>query len=759
MTRWNSIFRITLAFLLFTTHANSMAAGPAIKLKSILPPVVEAKPAKPGAKPVPLKKEQERANAQARTEKQALDDLSKGDSASGLRRYAGLAKALTGSRLGGAVDLRILEIHRLTVRPGDSPAAFQKAIISTQEKYKDENILGAANKQIVQKISSALPHMHREIVNKQIQLAKAKNASAQVRKFALSAIDTYMENGAAESEKERLRASKGEIQFLSDNNIAAAATFAALAGEAKGPTATVYWRLAIRSQLILASWPVDAPWDGVGKGSAPARETLHGMYANILKDNDWPIAAQMGLLEFHLSRIAEAFKLFRETLEKNPNGNHAQHAAGLMAFTYIQNKSWQDLEDLSRLMLKINIRGVHLKTSYDARTLLGTALLEGGIDRYNSGDFKASATKLDEFVRGWPGHLRHDQAFYQLALAYQGAKDYKIAIETMVNFTKSYAKSKYRRDGLVSGGAWALATAWEDHVMYFLEAHLKEFGRDNQSTQSLDTLANLYMGRGVYDGASRIMQLQLVHPQISPDTKADIARRLLDMQEKRASPESAVRIADVLLRSFASTSRIAAPAISLKARIQAGENPTKFDAFLRQLNGLPAGDPDVVEALSEVYFLKGEAMTKGVFDREVLSIESRNPINDLNSAYSRFDQIRATYESACVQGGASWCGPAMHRLARVCDQFTKSIEPLSIPATLDPADVQAFQARKRSIIDTVDAKSLSADERAVQQANAGATNPDWTGAILWQNAADWQAERVSGETGNGYIQWHSGSGG
>jgi hypothetical protein len=40
----------------------------------------------------------------------------------------------------------------------------------------------------------------------------------------------------------------------------------------------------------------------------------------------------------------------------------------------------------------------------------------------------------------------------------------------------------------------------------------------------------------------------------------------------------------------------------------------------------------------------------------------------------------------------------------------------------------------------------------------GNADPDWAQAVLWQNSADWNFDRVSGETGNGFVQWTSGDG-
>ncbi len=175
----------------------------------------------------------------------------------------------------------------------------------------------------------------------------------------------------------------------------------------------------------------------------------------------------------------------------------------------------------------------------------------------------------------------------------------------------------------------------------------------------------------------------------------------------------------------------------------------------RQIASLNQSDRAVIEAQSEVRYLMGEALAKGAFEGEIFSLASKNPLGDLNKAYSKYEQIRLTYDSACSNASASWCGPALYKSGRVGDQFVKNMEPLDISRTLDQAEVNAFLARKKQIFETVQGRVLAADERAVQQAKAGATNPEWTGPIMWQSESDWQPARVSGETGNGYIQWHA----
>jgi hypothetical protein len=390
------------------------------------------------------------------------------------------------------------------------------------------------------------------------------------------------------------------------------------------------------------------------------------------------------------------------------------------------------------------------------RDLLGQALLEGGLEKHRNQDYKSAVVKLKEFVDGWRDHKRHDEGFYMLADSHYLAANYRTALETMISFVKTYRETKFRQPALVNGGQWARSLAWDDHIMFFLEAHLKEFPRDDSALQSQDILADLYQGKEHYDPATRIMEIQLSDKRRSKEQKYDIARQLLDMHEKNGSQQSASRVADSMLKDFGSSPEIAATAYSLKARLVSKDSPQKITAIAKRLGSLDSSNRVVGEAQSEASFLIAESMALGTFDQEIFNLASRNPLADLNASYNKYETVRGYYEGACAHAGSSWCGPSMHRLARVSFQYSKMIAPLDIPRTLAQTEVSAFLNRKKSIINTADQRSIAADERSLVEAKAGATHPDWTAAILWQNSTEWNSERVSGETGNGFIQWHVG---
>ena len=95
----------------------------------------------------------------------------------------------------------------------------------------------------------------------------------------------------------------------------------------------------------------------------------------------------------------------------------------------------------------------------------------------------------------------------------------------------------------------------------------------------------------------------------------------------------------------------------------------------------------------------------------------------------------------------------MVKLNQMAMEFVRSIEDIQIQETLAKNVVERFRAYKQTVYNDVARTSERADAKAVAALADGTTDPFWTSAVLWQNTSDWNFDRVSGETGNGYVQW------
>ncbi len=708
--------------------------------------------------PIDLKAQRQFEFAKALTERQAIYDWSKGNEAAAFKKYRALAVQFNASTNGAAIDMRLIELERAHYRKEKQLRRWQKALIETTDKYQDKQFLGAGNESKAERIFSTVSRIHKELIDTLIREASSSKASDAQRKDSLAAIERYLGTSISDPEKLRVRVASGEIQYLAGNHKAAAGIFAGIATEISGAQAQDLWKRAIRSQTLLADWPKDAPWTGIPKGSSESRIVLASMYKHLDHGTaaDWPLLAHIGLLNLSSGQEEEAFTLWNERLQKFPAGGNAARAAGWIIEAYIKRKKWTELEAMGRILTKANLTALHQKTIYRPRDVLGLALLEIGLQSLETSDFKTAITKLDEYVKGWRGDKRHDQGFYSLALAYQGDKQFRNAVTTLVSFTKMHTNSKYRHDALVQGGAWTLALAWEDHVIYFLESHAMEFPKDRQSIASLQTLADLYMGREIYDSAIRVMTILIARSELDAGMRHDVARRLLDTSERQGSPATAIRTADKLLSLFKNEPLITATAFSVKARVFAEQkNIQGLNSADKQIRSLDQSIPGVAEMVSEVRFLLADTSAMDKFKESVFSLGSRDPKGQLEKGYAEFTELDQLYKSACLPIRTGWCGPAFHRAARKGEDFLKAYDDLSIAKTLDPEDVASFRNRKKSVIDTVERLIVESDEKSLEQAKSGSTNPEWNTAIMWKIGNDWSHPKFTSETTGHFIQWHA----
>ena len=707
--------------------------------------------------PIDLKAQKQFAFFKAITERQAIYDWSKAQKPSAFKKYRSLSIALNGSPDGAAIDLRLMEMERTYYKESHQLRRWQKALVDMSNKYQDQQFLGTGNESKVQYTNAALARMHKELIDSLLREALPPKASDTDRAAALKSIDLYLTTNISNDEKERVRAASGEIHFNAAHHKSSAGIFAALATESQGGKSAGYWRKAIRSQTVLAAWPVDAPWVGFSGGASEAREVLLDMYRKIDSDKaGWDVGAHIGLLLTANGKLDEAYKYWTEKLNKAPSGHHASRAAGWMVSARITAKQWSDLESLARILVKSRLIATHQSKTYRPLDVLGLSLIEGGNQALAGGDFKAAIPRLQEFVKGWRKDSRHDEGMFNLALAFQGDRQFRAAVLALEDFTKTYHKSKYRRDALVKGGDWTLGLAWDDHVVYFLEAHAKEFPGEPQTLASLRTLTDLYLGREYYDAALRVMNIQLMRKDLDPDSRVDVARRMLDTAERHSSAENAIRLAEKLQASFKNDVNVLATALSLKARIFAAKGKTtELTAIDKITSGFDQSQPSIADVVSEVRFLLAETLARGQFKEEVYSLGIRDPKVELERGYSLFSKIEQAYKAACISVRTGWCGPALHRAARVGESFVKAYDRIAIAKTLDPKIVKEFYTRKTSVLESVENSSIDADEKSMEQARSGATNPDWTSAIMWQNGGDWSREKYTGENANQFIQWRT----
>lgn len=693
-------------------------------------------------------------------ERVALADWNAGRRPVAIRKYEGVAKSLAGSPLRAQVDGRILDLRRADYVHSKNPSPYQAALLKMANDYLDTGILGEGREAAAQAMQVDIARRHEALVKGEMARVSAKSAAPRERLSAIAMAERFLVTINDDLRIEDIKARMAGLYAMNGQHREAVAIYKELAETGKSGQAKKYFSLAIGSQSVLAKWPGQAPWGGMKAGFQEEREELLGLYKKLdaLDQNaDWFLMAHVGLLEINLGRGEAAFQMWTAALLKQPGGPHAANAAGFMMVAYQKGEAWGALEKLARLALKHNIVAMHLGNRVAVVDMLALALLEGGKDAMEEGKFAVAVVKLKEFVEKHPTAKNHDEGFYLLASAFRGDNKHQASIKTLLAFVEKYQHSKYYRPALLNGGDWSGPMAYEDNAIFFYARFLASFTKDPEAARVRPTLTALYLGRGHYSEAVHVLSMTVEAQDADAATKTAALLDVMDIEERQASVERAVKAADLLIRASDVDSEAKSRAYALKIRLAARAG--RYDdvrSMGAAVEALPSGQYQQ-DALGEARYLFANAQTRAVLKKQ-FNLELTDPLLTLEGRFAAYRNARALFQNVCAAGQSSFCAPSQHQLARVSVEFLAAIEDIAIQEQLAKDVVTKFNARKQAIMNEVAASASKADDRAVAVVGEGYTDPEWTQAVLWQNSSDWTFDRVSGETGNGYVQWSTTSG-
>lgn len=692
-------------------------------------------------------------DVKAVVERAALQSWAQGNRADAIRKYEGLANSLNGSPIRGEVDLRILDLRRADYAQTKSPKAYEAALLRTAKTYLDTSVLGDGQEAKAKAIAAEVTRRHKSLVHGEMNRVAQPAATNVERQGAIRMAEAYISTLSENKEIEDVKGKIAGLYAMSKQHGKAVALYKELAETGEQANARRYWGLAIRSQSVLAAWPEEAPWGGIKAAALAEREELLMLYRKLDGDKpSWFVAAHVGLLEMQAGRAEQAFSLWQDSLKKDAKGPHAANAAGTMLVAYRQASDWANLESLSRLCLSQRVAAVYRNAPVAPREMLALALLEGGKSAIEQGQYAVAVKKLKEFVTQHDGANRHDEGFYLLAVAQRGNAQHADAIKTLLAFVERYQKSQYFRPALLNGGDWSAAMAYEENTIFFYNKFVTAFGGDQEAQRIRASLGELYVGRALFAEAIGVLSLTSRAKGVDANTQAAALADIMDIEERHGSMANAAQVADKIIAHGATTDEQKAQAMGMKIRFASRSKRLdvvqQLEARLATMSGSQAAQEALGEARYILAFAQGKATSKRYFN-----LELKDPQTTLKQRFAAFGGARQAYERVCEAGQTSFCAPAMHQLGRLCEEFMRSIEDIEIQDTLAKEVVEGFRRTKQGIMNEVTSVSQRADGKAVAVVNQGYTDPDWVQAVLWQNNADWNFERVSGETGNGYVQW------
>ncbi|MBM4252265.1 MAG: hypothetical protein FJ146_09860 [Deltaproteobacteria bacterium] len=686
-------------------------------------------------------------------ERSAIADAQSRDYKSALRKYKALTAGASGSVIRADFDMRALHLARLMGEQSNKPGIYESQLIALEKDYLDPSLLGSGNEARAKSVASEVVQRHKQFVLGTMTRAASQKASRRDRAEAIAMAHRLLKSMADDGESISVKSKMAGLYEKSQQYAEAVAIYKELAASAQEGSRTSYMVAAIRAQSILASWPLTVPWNDSKHGHEDARTELLSLYQQLSgngQQKSWEIAAHQGLLMVDLGRRDDAYTLWQDQLKSQPAGVHAGNAAGHMLSAYAGDQNWPELEKMARFVREHKIAAVHHGKPIDTSDHLALALLEQGKGAIGESKYKDATKKLIEVVKQFPRFKRCDEAMFLLSSAYRGAGEHTAAINTLVAFDKRFATSRYYRQAMLNGGEWSQNMALEEQAAHFYERFLAKFAKDQESQKIRDQLTSLHVGLGHYASALSVLHATVANATDS-QTKSAALVQIMEIERRSGSMVRAAATA----KQIASTGDVGddgkASALAVRAQVAASQGKfAEVQTIERELQGLSGQIAQ--ESLAGTRFILANARSKDPI-KSFNNLELRDPLATLKSHYGTYRSVRQAYNAVCDVGSTSFCPLAMMKLSQLSATFAEHVQDISIQDSLAPEVVSRFKSQQAAIMSDVTSTAQQSDAKALAMVQNGHSDPDTTQAVLWQAAGDWQSDRVSGSTGNGFVQW------
>lgn len=689
----------------------------------------------------------------ALTERFALADWRAARYDPAMKKYALVSKGLEGRLQVITIDRRLLEMHRTIYNISKNPFMYEKAIIAIKEKYKNSAVAGKGNEKQVAAMLGEIQNFHRDLVFGEV----GKDAPGS-GDLTLKLIQNYLSSTKNPKEIERIKESIAAIYLRDKKYIKAVGLYKDLA-KANPKKAKDYLGKAAEAQSFIAEWSKTPPWGSSGKVDdkgyekqirKPERKELLDIYQKLFETEkatakgppNWMLISHIGLLQINLGQPDKAIDLWIPALKELPEGPYAEQIAGVIIMSNQKNNRWQEVEAVSRLCVDHGLKAKYKNTPVDVNRIFGLALFNIGKLALDNKKYDVAADKLGDYTKKYKKEKNNDEALFLLANANKALRKNAAAVGSLLTLVESYPKSSFYRSALLNGAELARGMASEDSAVFFYSKFLKTYPADKEAKRAREILLLLHLGKGERDKAMKVISEQLTAKDVSALVKTESLLLLMDYAERAKDEKTVTYASEEIIKLPGAGDGSKALAFQAKAKSLAKNGKYQDIKNLDKiLTGVKSQLPEVIEAQGNIRFLLAEKSANDVAS-DVTSTIQKDPLGGVNKFFTRRKEVEAAYQRLCEGNGFGYCAPGYYRMARFYEKISGVIAGSKVAAD-----------KKKALTDALAKEINVADGKAAIHLSSGSSDPFWTKDILWQQSGDFVFQRISGETGTGYLQW------
>ena len=512
-------------------------------------------------------------------------------------------------------------------------------------------------------------------------------------------------------------------------------------------------RLAIKNQEKVAKWPEAAPWYQIPKGDRTERTQLRKYYQSVLTiiPQSWPDSSHLGLLDISLDNVSAAFKLWTNLLEKTATGPQANNAAWLMLTTYELSKNWDELETLSRLLIKVRLNPNAKGRPLNSSDMLALSLFEGGMKAYKSADYKKTNLKLIEYVDTF-SKANEDLALWVLSNSLHLSQNYSDAITRAHDLVVRFRASKVWLDANYTAFAWAEDVGFESFMLNFANNYLSKDGKSEKAIVLRERLIKLLIGIERYGEAMARLKEQSKTGKISKAEDTQISYQIMHLADLYGKTDMASSAADEFLKKGGANWQ-RADAFGIKAKYLAEKNDiAALDKLEKQVATLNGEDFIYVQKTSQMkYRIAATFSTSSLFE-ETTNITLKDPKSALRAKIDLFNSYERRMKEVCTTGSTGYCALALIKIANTGKEFIPVLDGININPTLGDEETVPYDQYKRSNIARIQGVISDSEKRAYDIVIDGESDPVTALDVIWRTSNDWNFDPVTGSQGRGFVQ-------
>jgi cellulose synthase operon protein C len=455
------------------------------------------------------------------------------------------------------------------------------------------------------------------------------------------------------------------------------------------------------------------------------------------------IAYKAAELFYTHNLLDEARRRFEEIVQQYPKAEVAKYATNLIIETYLLDKNWKAVEDVSARLAsntavidpKSDLYKELTKFKLGGRFKLAEELM-------SKGQYDEAAAKYIELVTENPKHEFADKALNNAAVCYENVQRFDSALKLYERIFSEYPTSKLAPTSLFRVAVNAEKSYDFDKAIEKYQKLVKEYPQSKDREMATYNTARLLEGLQRYnEAAAAYVRYAETYPQSEDAPKNQIRAALI--YEKQSDWNKEIAALNEFIVKFSSKPAQAELVIDAKKRIG--------DAFKKQKN--------------ETASLKAYQAAADEFDRRGLKPDT-SPVAAEAAAYSRFELAEAVFAAAdkvriggtgkalansftakkesvkkCNEAydqvvkykRAEWILAAFYRKGFVLERFAQTILETPVPPEvkrLGDEAVAVYQDQLSGMTVALEEKAVETYAEAMKSARAFRVSNEWTKKTL-----------------------------